>query len=498
MEFRIRAGTKVCEFLQSTAGVCILAGPLGSGKTDALCMKTMRIAQEQVPSPIDGIRRSRFAFVRNSTPDLRRTTIRSWQECFPSDIYGVVKIGAPMHHNFRYKWPGGDVDVEVDFIGLDKVEDIRKFRSTQYTRIMFDELEFIIKELFDEARTRLRYPAMRHGGPTYPGVDAATNAPPEDHWLPIMLGWVELPPGLSDEELRSLKWPEEWKAFIQPPALLEQFDRHGVLTGYKVNPKAENLENLKKDYYTNMLPAMRKDAIDSRLMVRTVLVVDGSPVWPMFRRDFHVAQQALYPVPGHEVMVSLDFGRVYPAALFAQEIGDRIYIQGEILGFNEPATSFAPRVKRYLEKVYPGFTFRVVGDPKGADRGQQTDASSYDIFRSFGMPVTAAPVAQNDISIRTEAVAYALNDNPAGVPRIVISPTCRTLIVGMAGRYCLVREEDGELRPKKDKYSNLADCIQYLMLSLGEGRRMINLAPLGDLRPIQTRMRTKHSMRRVS
>ena len=95
-------------------------------------------------------------------------------------------------------------------------------------------------------------------------------------------------------------------------------------------------------------------------------------------------------------------------------------------------------------------------------------------------------------------MAYALNDNPAGVPRLVISPTCRTLIVGMAGRYCLVREEDGELRPKKDKYSNLCDSCQYLLLSLGEGRRMINLAPLGDLRPIQTRMRTKHSMRRVS
>jgi hypothetical protein len=112
------------------------------------------------------------------------------------------------------------------------------------------------------------------------------------------------------------------------------------------------------------------------------------------------------------------------------------------------------------------------------------------------MPVSPAPVKQNDIEVRTEAVAYALNDNPAGVPRMQISPVCRTLIVGMAGRYCLVREEDGELRPKKDKYSNLCDCMQYGCLSLGDGRRMIGLTPASELRPVQTWKRRK-SMRRV-
>jgi hypothetical protein len=71
-----------------------------------------------------------IAIIRNTTPDLKRSTIKSWIERFPPEIYGPVKIGAPMHHDIKF----GDVEMEVDFIGLDKDEDIRKLRSTQYTR----------------------------------------------------------------------------------------------------------------------------------------------------------------------------------------------------------------------------------------------------------------------------------------------------------------------------------------------------------------------------
>jgi hypothetical protein len=111
-----------------------------------------------------------------------------------------------------------------------------------------------------------------------------------------------------------------------------------------------------------------------------------------------------------------------------------------MLGFNEGATVFAPKVKRFLEQYYAGHSFRSVGDPKGQDRGQATEQSAYDVFRGSGMPVTPAPVKANNIDTRIEAVAFALNDNPGGINRLVFSPLCRTLIVGMAGRYHLVRD----------------------------------------------------------
>jgi hypothetical protein len=469
--FHLAAGTRLADFVTSNRETDIIEGPIGSGKTVALCLRVMRHAQEQRPSPIDGLRYTRFALVRNSYPDLRRTTIRTWLDTFPESLYGRFNWGQPPCHKISF----ADVRTEIDFLALDKPDDVRKLRSAEYTGIAYNELSFIDKALFDEGTSRLRYPKQEHGGPTWKGVIADSNAPDEDHWLAMMTGQVDLPPGLTVEEQDELRWPEEWGFHLQPPALIEQYDQRGHVKGYRINPDAENLSNLPAGYYEKQLAGKSKAWIDSRLMVRVVLVVEGSPVWPMFRRDFHVSAEPLRPLKGAEVLVSLDFGRVYPAALFSQEINGRVNVQHEMLGFNEGATIFAPKVKRFLEQNYPGSKVRLVGDPKGADRGQATERSAYDVFATRGMPVVAAPIKQNKISERIETVAYALNDNPSGVSRVIISPLCRTLIIGMAGRYHLVREEDGELRPKKDKYSNLCDCLQYKLISLGDGRRMMGL-----------------------
>jgi len=303
---------------------------------------------------------------------------------------------------------------------------------------------------------------------------------------------------MTVDERRALQWPKDWGFFLQPPASVKICDHRGEFIRHEINLDAENLRWLASDYYLDQLEGNNKNWIDNRLGNETVLVVDGSAVWPMFKRDFHVARSALRPIPGHDVLVWLDFGRVYPAALFAQEVSQRVYVQYEMLGFNEPATVFAPKVKRFLEQNYAGCAYRCVGDPKGRDRGQATDLSAYDVFRSHNMPVTPAPVRQNNIELRTEVVAHALNDNPGGVSRVLISPLCRTLIVGMAGRYHLVREEEGELRPMKDKYSNLCDCMGYGFLALGEGRRMLNLEPASELRGVNVSTMRKRSLRRVS
>jgi hypothetical protein len=492
--FDFVAGTKVAEFIAANNQVDYIQGPLGSGKTVALLLRAMRHAQEQKPSPIDNIRYSRWGIVRNTLPDLKRSTVKTWLELFPEHIYGRFNA-APgfMQHLIRYN----DIVAEFHFMSLDKVEDVRKLRSTEFTGILFNELPFMAKEIFDEAHSRLRFPPERHGGPTWCGILADGNAPDEDCWLAMMTGQVDLPPGLMADEIAQYQWPSSWGFYKQPPAVLEQFNPRGELIGYAVNPATENLRNLRAGYYDQQVAGKSRAWIESRLMNRVALVVEGQPVWPMFRREFHVARDPLRPVENHDVIVALDFGRVFPAALFAQEVNQRIYVQYEILGFNEPASVFAPKVQRFLVQHYPDFAVRFVGDPKGSDKGQATEQSSFDIFRSHNMPVVPAPVKQNDIATRTEAVAYILNDNPRGHNRLVISPLCRTLIVGMAGRYHLVREDDGELRPKKDKYSNLCDALQYLCLGLGEGRRMVGLKPIGTVMPAQIRKGHK-TMRRIS
>jgi hypothetical protein len=417
-------GAVLTKFVTSDNKVDILQGSLGSGKTVAMFRRLGRHAMQQAPSPRDGLRKTRWFVARNTFPELKLTTIKTWRRVWPAGLYGEVKMGSPPRHDIAF----GDVRMEVDFLALDDEDDIAKLRSADYTGGCFHEVQYTPLEVFREGRSRTnRYPEESEGGATWHGVIADANAPDEDHWLAMMTGQVELPAGISAEDRRALTWPSTWGFFSQPPAIVKIRNQRGEVIRREINLDAENLRWLASDYYLDLLDGNTPDWIDNRLGNETILVIDGSPVWPMFRRDFHVAREALKPVAGYDVLVWLDFGRVYPAALFAQEVNQRIYVQHEILGFNEPASMFAPKVKRFLEQNYGSHAFRCVGDPKGRDRGQATEQSSYDVFRFNGMPVTPAPVPQN------EAVAFALNDNPAGIPRLQISPTCRTLIVGMAG-----------------------------------------------------------------
>lgn len=491
--YKFIAGTELCKFVTSNNDFDVIEGPLGSGKTVGACTRIMRHAMEQVKSPIDGMRKTRFAVVRNTHPDLKRTTIRTWLDCFPEHLHGRFNWGQALTHKIAFD----DIRLEVDFMALDRPEDVRRLRSGEYTGIYFNELQYIIKELVDEATSRLRYPKMEDGGPTWRGVIADMNAPDEDHWTAKMTGRVDMPEGLSPEERVEYEWPPEWGYFLQPPALIEHWDdRHEVVTGYSVNPDADNLSNLPADYYQKQIKGKRKDWIDSRLMVRVVLLVEGSPVWPMFRREVHVAREVLRPIDNCEVVVGLDFGRS-PAAIFAQPVNNRILIQNELIGVNEGAVTFAPKVQRFLAKHYPGCPVRFYGDPKGADKTQTSDASGFDVFRGLGMPVMNPPgLINNNISTRVDAVGFALNEMYDGTPRVRISPVCRTLIVGMAGRYFNERDETGELKPNKGKYSHVCDAEQYLFIGLGEGRRMIGKTPIGEQQATKV-YRGRKTMRRV-
>jgi hypothetical protein len=93
-------------------------------------------------------------------------------------------------------------------------------------------------------------------------------------------------------------------------------------------------------------------------------------------------------------------------------------------------------------------------------------------------------------------VAHLLNEMYDGRPRFVLSPACRTLKVAMAGRYHNEKDETGELKPCKDRYSNPADALQYLVLGMGEGRRLVGRDPARNAGGA-TRYHRPKTMRRV-
>jgi hypothetical protein len=458
-------GEVLAEYVSDRSPVAMIVGPIGSGSSTASCFRIYATAMEQRPSLIDGKRRSRWAIVRPTYPELVTSTMRTWLYWFPEEQYGLMNKSRPMKQVIEI----GDLELEIWFLALDGPADIQKLRSVEYTGIWFNEIEFQSYEIFLEAKSRTgRFPPMAEGGSNWSGVIGDMNAPNEEHFVARMAGWAEYPDDVSEE--KRIKWPANWWLKKQPPALIEIMSPDGeTVTGYRENPEAENQKWLKKGYYSNLVQGADKRWIDSRLMNRVSFLSTGDPVWPGFREERHLSRHALEYVPDHEVIVALDFGR-RPCALIGQEIGERLQLQREFRMYGVGSTVFAPALKRFLEKHYRGAKIRFVGDPKGRDRGQATENSSYDIFESYGMNVTPAPCPNNELTMRIEAVAYALM-----TMRILVSADCMTLRAALAGKYALKKLDMGDSEPIKDKYSDIADCLQYFCLFVGEGRRMLGL-----------------------
>lgn len=487
----------LAKFMQSTAPVQVIQGPVGSGKSKICNLKAWVVGAQQKPGP-DGIRRTRGAVIRNTYPELVSTTMRTWKDTFPEEMYGRIVMSKPAVQMIRV----GNIWMEVDFIALDKEDDVKKLRSSEYTWAYLNELQFIPKVVFDEIQSRVemgRFPAKKDGGPTWHGLWGDMNAPDDDHFIGMMTGQTEWPENMPEDEREALRWPAEWDFFMQPPGLLEVIGPDGKPSGeYKPNPAAENIKWLADGAYMNMIRGKTRAWIKSNVLNQIALVIDGDPVWPWFRREVYVASKVLAPVPGHDIWVSADFGRK-PGALFGQFVNNRVVILDEMQAFNEGATTFAPKVKRRLEQKFAGFRFKVTGDPKGADKNQTDERTAYDIWAANGMPVTPSPVKQNLIQTRIEAVEHLGASMYDGRPRLLVSPNCRTLIVGMEGRYCYEKKQNSQethAEPKDNNYTHLCDCLQYLVISMGEGRSMRGLDAAYARGPVRV-IKGPKTMRRV-
>ena len=69
-------GRVLKEFMRDDSFFRGLRGPVGSGKSVACCIEVIRRALLQKPSE-DGKRKSRWAVIRNTNPQLKTTTIKT-------------------------------------------------------------------------------------------------------------------------------------------------------------------------------------------------------------------------------------------------------------------------------------------------------------------------------------------------------------------------------------------------------------------------------------
>ena len=89
MKFEYTAEPTIARMHLSDAIVRYIEGPFGSGKTTGAIMELLRLSMEQQPDE-HGVRYSRWAIIRNTYPELKSTTIKSFEAWVPHSVAPVV------------------------------------------------------------------------------------------------------------------------------------------------------------------------------------------------------------------------------------------------------------------------------------------------------------------------------------------------------------------------------------------------------------------------
>jgi len=413
----------------------------------------MRRAGNQVKSP-NGKRQFRAVVVRNTYPELRDTTLKTWLGLFPESIFGRFN-----HHDMAHRINYGDLEMEVMFRALDTPDDIKKLLSLEVTMAWVNEARQIYtRSIISGLRDTIgRYPPMKDGGPTWEGLILDTNPPDTDHW------WYKI----FEEEK-----PDGWKMWRQPGGLIEKDD------GFVANPDADNLEYLKggSNYYLDRAKGANKDHIRVYYCGQYGFVQDGKPVYPEYYDNLHCTQEELEPVKGLPVYVGLDFG-LTPAAILCQRLPNGRWVWfDELVTDDMGVESFALLLRPKLALLSEHKLY-IFGDPSGNTRSQTDEKTCYQILEGNG--IQASPAPSNIFTLRREAVASALKRLIDGKPGLLISPKCKVARKAMAGGYCFRRlqvsgSEKYKDEPDKNHYSHVAEAGQYAMLGAGEGEVLIN------------------------
>lgn len=442
-----------------------------SGSSTASCHKMNIIAMEQEPD-IDDVRRTRFLIVRNSYRQLKKTTIKTWLEWFPESQWGEMIRSEPMTHMRRFPHPSGDgttVECETIFLAIDSPETAeQEAASFEITGFWYNEAQFAEKEVIDELLSRCgRFPSQKNGpGATWHGGMLDLNAPTEGHWIPYMRGDIPLPVELADDEKMMFDKPDDWSFFVQPPGLIEV--RIDGEVAYQPNPEAENQKNLKKTYM-EQIRSKPKGWIDQRVMNKVGLYMGGKAVYQAYSPYTHDSpnDKPEKPVEGFPIIIGLDFGRD-PAACFMQDVNNHWIVFDELIGDNESATLFAPRVSAHMAQHFAGFMFEAYGDPRGADRTQSVETTAYDVFAVHGINVYPA-TTDNNPEMRRSAVDGVLSRHNG----LRVNHKCLTLRTGLAGGYHFKKSKGHSgiysEKPEKNRYSHIVEAFENGILGGGEG-----------------------------
>lgn len=524
----------VQKFHESPAFVRGLMGPVGSGKSVGCCFELFHIACTQWPNN-QGVRKSRFIVVRNTSPQLETTTIKTWTEWFPEEVFGKISRKAPFTQMMKFRLSDGtQVESEVIFLALDQPEDIKKLLSFECTAIWYNEAREIDKSLVDAGTGRVgRYPSKKdipdelirlqadaveefskqHNcyytcdffhesiARRFYGQDFENAAMSKDEFDKKIrdvlaqkgISWptraciiMDTNPPNDDHWWFDYAENDGWRrdpesGMMRDLESLPVTDRWAFFRqpGGRT-PQAENLQNLSPGYYQRQM--LGKDADYIRVMIDGDygMLQAGQPVYKAsFNKELHVNNDVIGIDRRAITYIGVDSSGRNPSAVFGQWNDDRtqLRIVRELVCQDMGAEIFAQMLKRVLNEEFAEGDKKAWGDPAGTYKSNSDERTYFDIVRkNAGLTLLPAPVLR--IQPRIESVrGMFMRLTYGGRPAIIISPNCKVLISGLSGGYKFRQlKVSGEARyheePEKNRYSDVQDALQYLVCGLGEYKNL--------------------------
>ena len=438
--------------LRSRAYIKGIMGPVGGGKSTLALFDLLSRAVGQ--EPFNGVRRTKFGVLRNTSAQLRSTVKPLMDEWFVQMQSGGLgqwtQTQGVLAFEARFRMPDG-TRVESDFmlVAADTPDDVRRLLSLQLSAAWVEEAREVDPEVFGGLLGRVdRYPSRVAGGVTYPGVVFSTNPPPIGGF------WHDL---ITNP-------PKNAEIFIQPPALLPNG---------QINPEAENLAHLGEDYYNNLIEANTAEWAAVYLRNEFGQGNAGKPIYrASFRKDFHVAKDHLIAVPQsvNPLVIGMDNGLQAAAVVMQQDLTGRVNLLSECYVEEDDSMgveSFLDRLLLpHLRNRYPSFkpeSVLFVLDPACFQRSQVNAKTIAMAVQERGYrPVMAIT---NDPERRIQAVEDLLVRQIDGQAGMLIDPRCEHIIRALEWGYRYKKTTTGATAGiDKNHAANVADAHQYACL----------------------------------
>jgi hypothetical protein len=441
-----------------------IVGPVGSGKTTGIFFKLVRMAALQEPDA-DGIKRTRAVVVRNTAPQLRDTTLVSWNLWFQDGVAGRWRATDKI-----FDLKVGNIECEVLFRPLDTPADIARVLSLEVSFALLDEFVKIPRDIVDALSARLgRYPRNC----TNWGMWGSSNPDTEDNW------WFDHlfrdPAIMVMPLINALHYGDEdaWAAYIALEGIdLTQCNGKFFQQPSGFSESAENLFNLpprdgSADYYHEIVKGKPNEWIKQFVDAEWGYSAEGRPVVPTFRPGDHVARDLKYN-PGQPLIVGLDPGLGGSAFVFGQEdLHGRLLVLAELVqsGYGSQRL-ITERLKPFLRANFPNAQVIIAPDPAAGNRNPNDETEIIAPFKDPRHGFTVDIETNNRLPLRLDAIeSFTMKMTGAGPGLAIDEQRCPMLIRALKGgwRYTLdMKRMEPRAEPEKNPWSHVGDGFGYL------------------------------------